>query len=324
MYLNTDHSGLNKYFGLDDENFVLVQAEIYRMFQMAPQAIEARYRSLAPHFPAQEYSPGYSGSSQVCGVAKGEDSFQVPFSLRGIPVMDKFFGRDTELTKLAQIMIPSSTDEIHRRVCLFHGIGGVGKSQLALEFARKQQKNFSAIFWISGSTKEELTGSIAALAQRLPQHQISKKARSFSKKAGKDFDAIVEEVLKWFSQPSNNRWLLLFDNIDREYTAQSDDPKAFDIKEYLPEADQGSIIITSRLAGMWRLATNEMKIEPFDELQGEFLLNSIVGKALAGKLNQIIILKETFQLMKCSRFIRACKFASRSSISYCSGRLIHA
>ncbi len=285
MYLNTDHSGLNKYFDSNDENFVLVQAEICRMYHAALQTIEARYRSLTPQFPAQEFFPRYSGSLQVCGVAKGEDSFHVPFSLRGIPVMDKFVGRDTELTRLAQLMISSSTDDIHRRVCLLHGIGGVGKSQLALEFARKQQRNFSAIFWIAGSTKEKLRRSIIALAQKLPQHQISERARSFSKEADKGFDEIIEEILKWFSQPSNNRWLLVFDNIDREYTAQSEDPQAFDIKEYLPEADQGSIIITSRIAGMWRLAGSDMKVEPFDELQGEFLLTSIVEKPLAGRLN---------------------------------------
>ena len=284
MYLNTDHSGLNKYSGFNDENFVLVQAEIRRMFQAAPQTIEARYRSVAPYFPTQELFPRYSGNSQVSGIAQGEDSFHVPFSLRGIPVMDKFVGRDTEITRLAQLMISPPMDGIRRKVCVIHGIGGVGKSQLAVELARKHQKHFSAVFWIAGSTKEKLRRSIAALSQTLPQHQISERARSYSKEAGKDLDAIVEDVLNWFSKPSNNRWLLVFDNVDREYSAESEDPEAFDIKEYLPEADQGSIIITSRLAGMWRLAGNDMKLEPFDELQGELLLNSIVEKPLAGRL----------------------------------------
>ncbi len=283
MYLNTDHSGLNKYFDSNDENFVLVQAEICRMFQAALQNIEARSSSMTPHLPSQEHFPSYAGNLQVGGIAIGKDSFDVPFSLRGLPVMDKFVGRDAELTRLAQLMITSSTDHMNRKVCTLHGIGGVGKSQLAMEFARKHQKLFSAIFWIAGSTKEKLKSSIAALAQRLPQHQIPDRARSFSE-AGKDVDAIVEDVLKWFSQRSNDRWLLVFDNVDREYSAQSGDSEAFNIKEYLPEADQGSIIITSRLAGRWRLAESDMKLEPFDELQGELLLNSLVEKPLAGRL----------------------------------------
>ena len=200
--------------------------------------------------------------------------------------MDKFIGRDTEITTLAQLLISSSTNNMHRKICLLHGIGGVGKSQLAAEFARKHQKNFSAIFWIAGSTKEKLRRSIAALAQRLPQYQIPEIARSLSKNNIKDFDAIIENVLKWFSRPSNNKWLLIFDNVDREYSAQSEDPEAFDFKEYLPDADHGSILITSRLAGMRHLAGSNIRLEPFDELQGEFLLNSIVEKPLAGKSNQ--------------------------------------
>ena len=43
MYLNTDHSGLNKFHGPDDENFLLVRPEIDRMIKNAPQRIEERY-----------------------------------------------------------------------------------------------------------------------------------------------------------------------------------------------------------------------------------------------------------------------------------------
>ena len=207
--------------------------------------------------------------------------------------MDKFVGRNTELTTLAQQMISSSTNNMRRKSCLLHGIGGVGKSQLAAEFARKHQENFSAIFWIASSTKEKLKRSIAALALKLPQHQIPERARSVSKNTGKDLDAIIDDVLKWFSQPFNNKWLLIFDNVDREYSAQSEDPEAFNIKEYLPEADQGSILITSRLTSMWRLDGSRIRLEPFDEQQGEFLLNSIVEKPLAGRLNQRNNIQET-------------------------------
>ena len=43
MYLDTDHSGLNKFSGPDDENFLLVWREIDRMVKNAPQRIEERY-----------------------------------------------------------------------------------------------------------------------------------------------------------------------------------------------------------------------------------------------------------------------------------------
>ena len=227
-----------------------MREEICRMAQAAPQTIKERDCSMTPHFYAQETFPWYSNNSQANKTVKVEESFQVAFNLKGIPVMDKFVGRDIELTKLAQLMISSSTNSMHREVCLLHGIGGVGKSELAAEFARRNQKNFSAIFWITGSTKEKMERNIAALAQRLPQHQIPERARSLSEDTAKDFDAIAKDVLQWFSQPSNNKWLLIFDNVDREYSAQSEDSEAFNIKEYLPGADQGSILITSRLTSL--------------------------------------------------------------------------
>ena len=105
-------------------------------------------------------------------------------------------------------------------------------------------------------------------------------------------DAIIDDVLKWFSQPFNNKWLLIFDNVDSEYSAQSEDSEAFSIKKYLPEADQGSILITSRLTSMWHLEESRIKLEPFDEQQGEFFLNSIVEKPLVGRLNQINNIQE--------------------------------
>ena len=155
--------------------------------------------------------------------------------------MDKFVGRNTEIATLAQLMISSSTNNMRRKVCLLHGIGGVGKSQLAAKFARSHQESFSAIFWVA--------------------------------------------------------------------------TQAFDIRVYLPEADQGSILITSRLAAMWHLAGSDIKLEPFDELQGELLLNLIVQKPLAGRLNFDEYLKGDLTI-RLGRFISACEVTSRSSTSY--------
>ena len=50
MYLTTDHSGLNKFGGVEDENFALVLPEIQRMIQVAAQKVEERYRCMAYPF----------------------------------------------------------------------------------------------------------------------------------------------------------------------------------------------------------------------------------------------------------------------------------
>lgn len=50
IYLTTDHSGLNKFYGPEDENFLLVRPEIQRVVQMAPRMIQERYRCMG-HAP---------------------------------------------------------------------------------------------------------------------------------------------------------------------------------------------------------------------------------------------------------------------------------
>lgn len=180
-------------------------------------------------------------------------------------------------------MLPHSTEQTKRKkICLLYGIGGVGKTQLAVEFARKYRENFSAVFWIAGSTKVKLRLSIDSLVEKLPQHQISERARSIVRSNEQDFDAIVPDVLNWFKKPSNNKWLLIFDNVDRDLP---NDPEGFDIVKYIPSADHGSILITSQSRDMEFGRPTKVKLEPFDDRQGKDLLESIVGRDLEGMLN---------------------------------------
>ena len=44
IYLDTDHSGLNKFRGPNDENFLLLRPEIQRIVQTAPSRIEEQHR----------------------------------------------------------------------------------------------------------------------------------------------------------------------------------------------------------------------------------------------------------------------------------------
>ncbi len=57
MYLTTDHSGLNKFHGLEDENFQLVLPEIQRMVQAAQMTIEGRFKCMPPSFPSHFLVP---------------------------------------------------------------------------------------------------------------------------------------------------------------------------------------------------------------------------------------------------------------------------
>ncbi len=193
-----------------------------------------------------------------------------------------FVPRNVEMTRLTQVLLPTSTDQIRRKVFIVHGLGGIGKTQLSVEFTRKHQRSYSAVFWVDGSTNERLRRSIADLASRLPQHQISEGSRTYSQRGSANVDEVVEDVLKWLSQPLNDQWLLIFDNVDREFSGPSRDPEAFDVKEYFPTADQGSILITSRLMSLCQLGT-DLKLEPVDKLQGSSIFENSLGRSMEGE-----------------------------------------
>ena len=211
------------------------------------------------------------------------NSFRVNFSLQGIPVVKHFVARDTEMTQLTQLL-PTSSNQMRRKVFVLHGLGGIGKTQLSVEFAREYHRSYSAVFWIDGSSKERLRQSIADLASRLPQHQLSEGSRDYSQNGRTNVDEVVEDVLKWLSQPANDQWLLIFDNVDRDNSVPLRDLEAFDVKKYIPTAEQGSILITSRLESLSRLGP-DLKLEPVNEVQGKDILENSLGRSTKGECN---------------------------------------
>lgn len=93
--------------------------------------------------------------------------------------------------------------------------------------------------------------SFYGMAQRLPQDELMADGVEMLKHSAIDVDEAVRECLQWLSLPSNRHWLLIFDNIDRDFHNE-DDPQAYNVKVYFPDTDYGSILITSRLASPQR------------------------------------------------------------------------
>lgn len=261
-----------------NENFYLVWPEIPRMIQAASAMIETQSRCM--NFSTY-YFGSFSDFSLVDFMAN-ENNFHISFSLQGIPVLSRFVARDVEIGQLRQQLLPTSANERCRKVLVLRGLGGIGKTQLAVEFAQRYETSYSAVFWINGSTKESLRQSFADIASRLPRDQICEITKTYSQEESSNNDQVVDEVLKWLSQPMNNQWLLIFDNVDREVLATCRDREAFDVTEYFPKANQGSILVTSRLASLRQLGV-DLKLEPVDEVQGKNILENSLGKSVEGQ-----------------------------------------
>jgi len=119
---------------------------------------------------------------------------------------------------------------VEQRVLVLGGIGGIGKTQLAITYAKRHRASYSSIFWLNATSPTTLKGSLRSLARRVLPLGAGRQC---------DDDQILEHTARWLSEGENTRWLLIFDNYD--------EPDGYDIKKYYPSASHGSIIITTRL-----------------------------------------------------------------------------
>lgn len=156
-----------------------------------------------------------------------------------MPAIENFLGRQDELDKLWQYLRPKSSQS--RKVAILHGLGGIGKTQLAIRFARDHKHDFTAIFWLSGKDRGTLLQSLSSILPRLPGQSQNHEAAN-----NEEVEQRARHVLRWLAFEGNSCWLIIFDNIDQYSPANSVANDAYDIGELLPAADHGSILITSR------------------------------------------------------------------------------
>jgi hypothetical protein len=170
--------------------------------------------------------------------------FLVPFSLQGIPAIDYFVSRDADMKQLADYFVSASSPTFQQRVFVVHGMGGMGKTQLCAIFVTVHAKQFSAVFWLDGSSKDSLLRSQAAAVSRLPH--IPQAATDPA-----DAAQLSDEFRRWLSLTGNTKWLLDIDNIDRDWQSKQD-VQAYDYREFLPPVPHGNVLITTRLRRLQR------------------------------------------------------------------------
>jgi hypothetical protein len=146
--------------------------------------------------------------------------------------------------ELAEIHTTLSSDG-SRRIAVLHGLGGMGKTQLAIAYAKRYRDSYSAIFWLNIKDEDSIKQSLAKAAKRiLQEHPSASRLSGIDIK--ENFDEVIDAVKGWLSLPKNARWLVIYDNYDNPKLPGNTDPAALDICKFLPESYQGSIIITTR------------------------------------------------------------------------------
>jgi hypothetical protein len=165
----------------------------------------------------------------------------VQFSVSGLSHVGCFVGRDEELDRIHQELQYNGS----RRTAVVHGLGGMGKTQLALAYAQRHKDEYVAVFWINSNDVDTLKQGYAAAARRIYQEHPSLVQLKTVVESG-DLDEAVEAVKRWLSHTKNIRWLVIYDNYDTPKLPGHNEPGTFDIRPFLPEAHHGAVLITTR------------------------------------------------------------------------------
>ncbi|KAH7625168.1 Pfs, NB-ARC and TPR domain protein [Sordaria sp. MPI-SDFR-AT-0083] len=203
--------------------------------------------------------------------------YRVKFSLQGMPTSNNFVPRPSDITDIEKSLLPHHQKSQGRNVFVLHGLGGIGKTQLAVNFARQYKHAFSAIFWLDGTSEDSLKQSFASCAKRIPKDQIPENISSPKTGDEVDLNDIVEHVQEWLAEDDNVYWLLIFDNVDLDHT-QGEIPGAYDIRKYL-RSDHGAVLITSRLSKLAQLGESKL-IKPTDLDLSKKIFEKWYGKEL--------------------------------------------
>ena len=81
-------------------------------------------------------------------------------------IADRFFGRAEALQQVEEVLQPGKDRGGVRSIALY-GMGGVGKTQIALRYANNSRNSFDAILWISADSSIKMAQSFLEVAQRL-------------------------------------------------------------------------------------------------------------------------------------------------------------
>ncbi len=174
-----------------------------------------------------------------------------PGIIHGLPSRNpRFTGRRDLLWRLRQELVDNS-----QRTALLphtlHGLGGVGKTQLAIEYVWQYSRDYDLISWVPADDTTQVRAALAELGQAMALPE------------GPDIRRTVDIVLDALrTNAAGLQWLLVFDN--------ADDPE--NLRPYLPYPS-GHVLITSRNTS-WSEVANTLEVDVFDRAESVELLRT--------------------------------------------------
>jgi NB-ARC domain len=196
---------------------------------MFAHTIDARYST--SHHVGRDQTNNYYTFPQVdSSRSPGEPPSSLSFNDAPIDLLSVHFtGREQELADIERAL-----DTVHGDVptrCAIHGMPGLGKTQLALQFAKSSfdKRRYSLVFWISATNLEKLNQGFTDLLNLVnhPNRFLP------------DQRARLTAARRWLEDSGSVHWLMVLDNVDF-------DTLGF-LRDHLPRTNKrGSILCTTR------------------------------------------------------------------------------
>ena len=167
-----------------------------------------------------------------------------------------FTGRGRELAEIHRALHSTNATTSHQQVMVLHGLGGIGKTQLAVQYAYTHHHDYTSVWRVNASTTRSLSQGFLQIAKQLLAYQarnvtpgqnlehalvLPQGVFSQSGELNESRDAtrtVVNAITSWFAAEGNNQWLLIIDNYG--------DLRNVNIYDFLHPSSSGSILITSR------------------------------------------------------------------------------
>ena len=173
-----------------------------------------------------------------------------------------FTGRETELRKLRDQLLADGSAVIRQPPSALYGLGGVGKTQIATEYAHRYSGEYEVIWWVRSDQEDAIQASLVGLGTQLRLPDVSPGDRDRSLR-------LVIEALQ--AGDPYARWLLIFDDVTQPGK----------LRRYIPQG--GHVIVTSRI-NEWRqvLNTDGIEVREFDRAETvKFLRERVPQLAMA-------------------------------------------
>ena len=149
---------------------------------------------LSYHLHSYEMKMHSSVRKILTGIGTKREDFSVAFSLSDVSEIEQFVAREEELAEIHRTLRGDGS----RRTVVLHGLGGIGKTQLTIAYAKRHKDNYSAIFWLNIKDEDSLKQSFAKAAKQiLRDHPSASRLSSVDIK--ENLDEVIDAVKEWLS-----------------------------------------------------------------------------------------------------------------------------